>query len=236
MLGNIRIVLVNTSHPGNIGAAARAMKTMGLKTLYLVAPHAFPHDKATEMAVGAADLLDKAVVVNELAEAIADCSLVVGTSARSRTIPWPMLTPRAFAEKAIAEAVHHKIAVILGPEQSGLTNDELHRCHFHLQIPCHPDYTSLNVAAAVQVIAYELYIASLDKTVPEVRDYDYATAESMQNFYEHLERVLINIDFLNIKAPRQLMTRLQRLFNRARPDAMEVNILRGILGAVENQR
>jgi tRNA (cytidine32/uridine32-2'-O)-methyltransferase len=236
MLDNIRIVLVNTSHPGNIGSAARAMKTMGLKTLYLVAPHAFPHDKATEMAVGAADLLDNAVVVNELPEAIADCSLVVGTSARSRTIPWPMLTPRAFAEKAISEAVHHKIAVILGPEQSGLTNKELHCCHFHLQIPCHPGYTSLNIAAALQIIAYELYIASLDKAVPEVRDYDYATAESMQNFYEHLQRVLINIDFLNIKAPRQLMTRLQRLFNRARPDAMEVNILRGILGAVENQR
>jgi tRNA (cytidine32/uridine32-2'-O)-methyltransferase len=212
------------------------MKTMGLKTLYLVAPHAFPHDKATEMAVGAADLLDNAVVVNELPEAIADCSLVVGTSARSRTIPWPMLTPRAFAEKAISEAVHHKIAVILGPEQSGLTNKELHCCHFHLQIPCHPGYTSLNIAAALQIIAYELYIASLDKAVPEVRDYDYATAESMQNFYEHLQRVLINIDFLNIKAPRQLMTRLQRLFNRARPDAMDVNILRGSLGAVENQR
>ncbi len=236
MLDNIRIVLVNTSHPGNIGAAARAMKTMGLKTLYLVAPHAFPHDKANEMAVGASDLLDNAVVVNELAEAIADCGLVVGASARSRTIPWPMLTPRAFAEKAIPEAIHHKIAVVLGREQSGLTNEELHCCHFHLQIPCHPDYTSLNVAAAVQVIAYELYIANLDKDVPEIRDYEYATAESMQNFYEHLERVLIDIDFLNIKAPRQLMTRLQRLFNRARLDAMEINILRGILGAVEKKK
>ena len=235
MLDNIRIVLVNTSHPGNIGAAARAMKTMGLTSLYLVAPHAFPHDKATEMATGAADLLEKAIIVGELGEAIADCSLVVGARARSRTIPWPMLTPRTFAEKAIPEALHHKIAVVLGREQSGLTNEELHCCHFHLQIPCNPEYSSLNIAAAVQVIVYELYIASLDQEIAVVRDYEYATTESMRNFYEHLERVVISIDFLNSKAPRQLMTRLQRLFNRARLDVMEVNILRGILGAVEKK-
>lgn len=233
MLKNIRIVLVNTSHPGNIGAAARAMKTMGLTTLYLVSPQLFPHPKATEMATGASDILDKAVIVNDLAEAIADCGLVVGTSARSRTIPWPMLSPRQFAEKAIPEATTRKVAIIFGREQSGLTNDELHHCHFHLQIPCDPGYTSLNVAAAVQVIAYELRIASLAEDVKEEWDYPFATAQEMRGFYEHLERVLIAIDFLNPKVPRQLMTRLQRLFNRARPDVMEVNILRGILGAID---
>lgn len=232
MLKNIRIILVNTSHPGNIGAAARAMKTMGLTTLYLVSPHLFPHPKATEMATGAADILEKAVIVSDLAAAIADCSLVAGTSARSRTIPWPMLLPRQFAETALLEAASNKIALVFGREQSGLTNDELHRCHFHLQIPCDPDYSSLNVAAAVQVIAYELRLASLTAEVKREWDYPLATMQEMQGFYEHLERVLIAIDFLNPKVPRQLMTRLQRLFNRARLDAMEVNILRGILGAM----
>jgi len=233
MLKNIRVVLVNTSHPGNIGAAARAMKTMGLATLYLVSPQLFPHSKATEMATGASDILDKAIIVSDLAEAIADCSLVVGASARSRTIPWPMLSPRQFAEKAILEAATSKVAIIFGREQSGLTNDELHRCHFHLQISCDPGYTSLNVAAAVQVIAYELRIASLVEDVKGEWDYPFATAQEMQGFYEHLERVLIAIDFLNPKVPRQLMARLQRLFNRARPDVMEINILRGILGAID---
>lgn len=233
MLKNIRVVLVNTSHPGNIGAAARAMKTMSLANLYLVSPQLFPHPKATEMATGAADILDKAVIVSSLAEAVADCGLVVGTSARSRTIPWPMLSPRQFAEKAILEATTSNVAIIFGREQSGLTNDELHHCHFHLQIPCDPGYTSLNVAAAVQIIAYELRIASLAEAVKGEWDYQFATAKEMQGFYEHLERVLITIDFLNPKVPRQLMTRLQRLFNRARPDVMEINILRGILGAID---
>ncbi len=236
MLKNIRIVLVNTSHPGNIGSAARAMKTMGLDTLYLVSPQLFPHPKAIEMATGAADILERAVIVDDLTDAIADCGLVVGTSARSRTIPWPMLLPRQFAEKAIVEATTSKVAIIFGREQSGLTNDELHHCHFHLQIPCDPGYTSLNIAAAVQVIAYELRIASLAENLKEEWDYQFATAAEMQGFYEHLERVLVAIDFLNPQVPRQLMTRLQRLFNRARPDVMEVNILRGILGAIDKMR
>lgn len=237
MLKSIRIVLVNTSHPGNIGSAARAMKTMGLSTLYLVSPQLFPHQKAIEMATGASDILDNAIVVQDLTEAIADCELVVGTSARSRTIPWPMLSPGEFAEKAIVESSHHKIAVVFGREQSGLTNEELHRCHFHIQIPSDPLYSSLNIAAAVQVITYELRVASLASQPPatEEWDYEYATADEMHSFYEHLERVLISIDFLNPKVPRQLMTRLQRLFNRARVDKMEMNILRGILGAVEKK-
>jgi tRNA (cytidine32/uridine32-2'-O)-methyltransferase len=235
MLKNIRIVLVNTSHPGNIGAAARAMKTMALDSLYLVAPQCFPHAKANEMATGAVDLLEQAIVVNDITEAIADCGLIVGTSARARTIPWPMLSPRQFAEKAILEATVTKIAVLFGREQSGLTNDELHRCHFHLQIPSNPNYTSLNIAAAVQVIAYELHAASLGVDTQPAWDYSYATAAEMQSFYAHLAQVLVKINFLNPHVPRQLMTRLQRLFNRARPDVMEINILRGILAAIEKK-
>jgi len=234
MLNNIRIVLIETSHPGNIGAAARAMKTMGLKHLYLVDPKLFPHQKANEMASSAVDVLENAVVVKNLAAAIADCHLVVGTSTRARTIPWPMLSPRLLAEKIREESGVMQTAILFGREQSGLTNEELHRCHFHVQIPTHADYSSLNIAAAVQVIAYELHLASLLESQTVEWDYPLATAKELDGFYTHLEKVLIEIDFLNPKAPRQLMTRLRRLFGRARLDAMEINILRGILGAVDN--
>jgi len=237
LLKNIRIVLINTSHPGNIGSTARAMKTMGLTELYLVAPHQFPHPKADEMASNAADILQNAIVVNTLDEALADCSLVVGTSSRSRSIPWPMLSPREFAEKAIKESVEHKVAVIFGREQSGLTNEELHRCHYHLHIPSNPDYCSLNLASAVQVIAYELRVASeADGVASDVWDYRFASADEMEGFYKHLEKVLVEIDFLNPDAPRQLVPRLRRLFNRARLDEMEINILRGILTAATKYR
>lgn len=237
MLNNIRIVLVNTSHPGNIGSAARAIKNMGLSELYLVSPLKFPHPKALELAAGAVDLVEKAIVVKNLEEAIADCSLVVGTSARSRAIPWPMLTPRELAEKAVVEAKNHKVAIVFGQEQSGLTNKELHLCHFHVQIPSNPEYSSLNLAAAVQVITYELHVASLEKTKNEdAWDYRYATQNEMEGFYAHLEKVLVEIDFLKPTASRQLMTRIRRLFNRARLDEMEVNIMRGFLGAVEKMK
>lgn len=236
MLNNIRIVLINTSHPGNIGSAARAMKTMGLTQLYLVSPKEFPHPKAIELAAGAADILDQAVVVAELDEAIADCSLVVGTSSRSRAIPWPLLSPRELAEKAQVEAVNNKVAILFGREQSGLTNEELHRCHFHLHIPSNPDYCSLNLASAVQVIAYELCVASQAEAVATPWDYSFATQQDMEGMFAHLEKVLIEIDFLKPEAPRQLMTRLRRLYNRARLDEMEVNILRGILNAIEKLR
>lgn len=235
MLDNIRIVLVNTSHPGNIGATARAMKTMGLSDLCLVAPEQFPHAKATEMAVSAGDVLDSAVVVQTLDEAIADCTLIIGSSARSRKIPWPLQTPRAMAEQVKREAANGQIAILFGCEQSGLTNEELQRCHLHVQIPANPDYTSLNIAAAVQIFAYELRIASLENTqLADEWDYRLATADEMEKFFAHLEAVLIEIDFLKLNAPRKLMTRLRRFFFRARPDVMEMNILRGMLGAVQD--
>jgi tRNA (cytidine32/uridine32-2'-O)-methyltransferase len=235
LLDNVRIILIETSHPGNIGSVARAMKTMGLKNLYLVTPKLFPHPKANEMASSAEDILQNAIIVNELDEALADCRLVVGTSTRSRAIPWPILTPRELGEKIRSEKEGAKTAIVFGREQSGLTNEELHRCHFHVQIPANPEYSSLNLAAAVQVITYELYNASLTENIAVKWDYQLATAGELEGFYTHLENVMIKLDFLNPKAPRQLMTRLRRLFSRARPDVMEINILRGILGAIEKK-
>lgn len=236
MLDRTRIILVNTSHPGNMGSTARAMKTMGLAELYLVAPLQQPnHPKAKEMAVDAADILDNAVVVKTLDEAISDCTLVIGTSARMRTIPWPLLTPREMAEKVKQEAPNSQTAILFGQEQSGLTNEELQRCHLHIQIPTNPQYSSLNLAAAVQVIAYELRMASLNYApYPDDWDYRIATADEMEKFFMHLQEVLVEIDFLKMNAPRKLMTRLRRLFYRARPDVMEMNMLRGMLAAVQD--
>lgn len=231
---NTRIVLINTSHPGNIGATARAMKTMGLSQLVLVDPLSFPHAKAIEMAVGATDILENALVVKTLDEAIRDCTFIAGTSARSRAIPWPVISPRELAEKVI-HSTSANVAILFGREQSGLTNEELQRCHVHIQIPSHSDYTSLNLAAAVQVIAYELRVAALSQTnTPTQMEWDYppATSQEMEGFYEHLKQVLIDADFLKPEAPRQLMTRLRRLFNRTQLDSMEINILRGILTAL----
>jgi tRNA (cytidine32/uridine32-2'-O)-methyltransferase len=236
MLDRTRIVLVRTSHPGNIGAATRAMKTMGLADLYLVAPAQFPHPKATEMAAGAVDRLEHITVVSTLEEAIADCTLVIGTSARSRKIPWPVINPKEMAVKIQQEAPNSQTAILFGHEQSGLTNEELQRCHWHIQIPANPEYTSLNIAAAVQVIAYELRMASLEQTPTEDWDYRLATADEMEKLFAHLETVLTQIEFLKPDAPRKLMTRLRRLFFRARPDVMEMNILRGMLSAVQHNR
>ncbi|OGT59572.1 MAG: tRNA (cytosine(32)/uridine(32)-2'-O)-methyltransferase TrmJ [Gammaproteobacteria bacterium RIFCSPHIGHO2_12_FULL_45_12] len=236
MLEQLRIVLVHTSHPGNIGAAARAMKTMGLSELYLVSPVLFPHEKAVDMSAGAKDVLSAAKVVATLDEAIHDCTLVVGTSTRTRAIPWPVLSPRQAAQKIREEASNGQAAILFGREQSGLTNEELHRCHVHLQIPANPDYSSLNLAAAVQVMAYELRVASLAiSETEEPWDYRLATARELEKYFEHLRQVLIELDFLKSSAPRQLMTRLRRLFMRARPDVMEMNILRGMLTAVQEK-
>lgn len=235
MLNNIRIVLLNTSHPGNIGASARAMKTMGLSELYLVKPDLFPHAKANEMASSATDVLENAIVVNELNEALTDCGLIIGASARSRTIPWPMIPIRELGNKVAVEAKNNKVAILFGPEQSGLTNEALHCCHFHVQIPSNPDYSSLNLAAAVQVIAYELRISSLNNSAVDEWDYRFATGQEMESFYKHLEDIMIKTKFLKPEVPRQLMTRLRRLFSRTRLDELEVKMLRGILGAVEKK-
>ena len=236
---NIRIVLVNTSHPGNIGGTARAMKNMGLGRLYLVAPQDYPSDKAVWRSAGATDVLDNAVVVDTLDEAIAGCSLVVGTSARERRIPWPLLDPRQCGESVWAEAGQHEVAIVFGREDRGLTNEELHKCNYHVHIPANPEYSSLNLATAVQVICYEVRMAYLHQaegnTLPQHQwDMPPADAGALDSYYQHLEQTLSELGFLDPANPKQTMTRLRRLYNRVRMDQMELNILRGVLTAMQN--
>lgn len=232
----VRIVLINTTHPGNIGAAARAMKNMGLSRLYLVEPLDYPSDRARWRSANAADLLDQAVVVESLHEAIADCALVIGTSARDRRIPWPMLTPKSCGSKVVDEMQSHQVALLFGREARGLKNEELQRCHYHLHIPASEDYTSLNLAMAVQVVAYEIrqaYLVKRESGMARVDwDQEIATSDEVHYLFEHLQKTLVDLDFHDPDNPRQLMTRLHRMFNRIRLDKMEVAILRGILTAV----
>jgi TrmH family RNA methyltransferase len=236
MLSPVRILLLNTSHPGNIGAAARAMKTMGLDELGLVAPKRYPSAEATARASGADDLLDRAAVYPGLHEALAGCHLVVGASARVRSIPCPMLGPRECATMIAGQASGSRAAVLFGNEQSGLSNAELDRCQYLVRIPANPDYSSLNLAAAVQIIAYELRMASElpSGEVDQGRPVPVDSAE-MERFYRHLEQVLVELEFLDPGNPRQLMRRLRRLYNRAGPDGNEMNILRGILTATQQK-
>lgn len=233
---SVRFVLVGTTHPGNIGATARAMKNMGHHDLVLVAPRYFPHADATARASGAEDLLENARVVDSLDEALADCHFAAATSARNRAIEWPIYSPRECAQELIQKSVAGKVAVVMGPEKSGLSNDHLDRCHALLNIPTDPNFSSLNIAMAVQVISYELRLASIEapssasSEVPEVPP---ATSEEMEFFFEHLEAVLTMRGFLNPENPRTLMRRMRRLFVKASPDHNEINILRGILTAFE---
>lgn len=233
-LDNIRIVLVNTSHPGNIGAAARAMKNMGLSKLYLVAPKDYPSGVAIGRASSALDILDNAVLCDNLTEAIADCSLVIGTSARSRRIPWPIVDPVACAKKLVEEGQQQPVALVFGREDRGLSNEELQLCHFHVQIAANPEYSSLNLAAAVMVLSHEIYKLKeqYDQSGKEKSvnwDYELATVEEVETYLDHLEQLLIQIDFHDPENPRHLMPRLRRLYNRVRVDKMEINILHGIV-------
>ena len=234
-LSRVRIVLINTTHPGNIGATARAMKVMGLTQLHLVTPKVFPSADATAMASGADDLLQYATVHDSLASAIDGCSLVLGTSARLRSLPMPQMDLRAAAESALAEVEGQDIAVLFGREAYGLTNDEMQRCHQLVHINTNPDYGSLNLAQAVQVFCYELRMAAAGGggQVLAPADWEPVDAGQMELFYEHLEQMLLDVKFLNPDQPKRLMMRLRRLFNRARPDQNEMNILRGILAAAQ---
>ena len=238
MLSTTRILLLNTSHPGNIGAAARAMKTMGLEDLCLVQPKQFPAAEATARASGADDLLARARVFDGLEDALQGCNLVIGASARARSIPCPLLDPRECAGMIAGQGGSGRAAVLFGNEQSGLSNAEMDRCQYLVRIPANPGYSSLNLAAAVQIIASELRMAS------EAVTGDGAEAPSLQvpvdsseleRFYRHLEQVLVELDFLDPANPRQLMRRLRRLYNRAGPDSNEMNILRGILTATQQK-
>ncbi len=229
---NIRIVLVNTTHPGNIGGVARAMKNMGLSRLYLVAPRSFPDEQAQWRAASAVDLLEAATVVDTLEEAIGDCQFVVGTSARERRIPWPLQDARQCAERIARASADEQVAVLFGREDRGLTNEELQTCNLHLNIPTAEAYSSLNLAMAVQIVAYELRMlgaTALPASETHQWDAPFASREAMERFYIHLEETLVRIGFLDPAAPRQLMSRLRRLYSRVRLDEMELNILRGIL-------
>lgn len=239
-LGSIQVVLVNTTHSGNIGGVARAMKNMGLSRLVLVEPQCpFPTQDAVARASGADDLLEKATIVSTLEEAIADSHLIFGTSARGRHIPWPIMDPHE-AAGVIAQTEEKLISIVFGREDRGLTNEELQLCHHHVHIPSNEEFSSLNVAAAVQVLAYECRMAFLKgKAASEQApqwgtpwDIDLAEQRELELLFKHMEDVLVDIDFLDPENPRQLMPRLRRLFQRAVPDKVEVNILRGVLSHV----
>lgn len=240
MYDNIRMVLVNTTHPGNIGAAARALKNMGLSRLVLVDPLEYPSERARWRAANALDVMDKIQVVSTLDEAVADCALVIGTSARERRIPWPLLTPRECGDRVWTESARHQVAIVFGREDRGLTNEELQKCHFHVHIPANPEYSSLNVAAALQVVAYEVRMSALTAEqggVPvHFDDWDQSPAQlqNVEMYFTHLEETLTRLGFLTADNPRQTMTRLRRLYNRVRLDQMELGILRGMLTSVQN--
>ncbi len=229
----IRVVLINTTHPGNIGAVARAMKVMGLDNLHLVTPKTFPCAEATARASGADDLLQRAQVHESLDSALSGCQLVMGASARLRSLSMPQLDARSAAQLAVSESANHEVALLFGRERYGLTNEEMQRCNYLVSIPANPQYSSLNLAQAAQVIAYELRMAAIGGAIPALEPLDWAPVESEQLewFYEHLEETLLEIGFLNPHQPKKLMARLRRLYNRARPDQNEINILRGILQA-----
>lgn len=232
----IRMVLVNTTHPGNIGGAARAIKNMGLTELYLVQPREYPAPRAVWRAAGARDILTNVKIVESLDEAIVGCGLVVGTSARERRIPWPLINPRECGEKIWGEAARHNVALLFGREDRGLTNAELQKCHYHVHIPSNPDYSSLNLATAVQVLAYEVRMASLQDengVLPSMDEWDQplATADELELFHHHLAETMAMLNFYDPDNPKQLLTRMRRLFNRTRMDKMEVSMLRGLLTA-----
>nr|WP_315278451.1 RNA methyltransferase [uncultured Acinetobacter sp.] len=249
-LSHVRIVMVNTTLPANIGSALRAMKTMGLNKLVLVAPKSYPHPDIDALAAGATDLIEQIEVVEQLEDAIADCHLVFGTSARSRTIPWPLLDARPAAVKSLNAVAQHgqNIAIIFGREDRGLTNEELALANYHVTIPVNEEYGVLNVAQAIQVICYEMRMAAIDivgkiadpeatmqVTDSEAMQWDepLVNHEQMQQFYPHLEKMLAEIEFMDPKNPRLLPLRLRRLFGRIQLDRMEYHLLRGIFSRVQ---
>jgi tRNA/rRNA methyltransferase len=233
-LDNVRIVLSHTSHPGNIGATARAMKTMGLSKLYLINPKSFPSKEADIRASNARDILEMACVCTELDEAIGDTFLAAALTARPRDLPHPTRNARQVAVEFIQHATHRPVALLFGRESAGLTASEISRCQLTVQIPANPAYSSLNLAAAVQIMAYELRMVLEESTTYAVsRLPELASLDEIEGFHHHLEQVMINSGFLDPKQPKRLMRRMRRLFARTRLEKEEVNILRGLLSAVD---
>lgn len=253
MNANIKIILVDTSHPGNIGAVARAMKNMQLSNLCLVNPKYFPHVDATARAAGADDLLENAQIYTSLESALGGSKIIFGTSARNRSLSLPKSDPRQAAQIIAQESQNHQVAIVFGRENNGLSNEELEMCNHHLYIPSNPDFSSLNIASAVQLICYEIQMSNLYNKEPLLQAPfaqqsinsiglamtesdsvdDPASAEQMHLFYEHLQETLALIKFLDMKNPRRVLSRLKLLFNRARVQTKELNILRGILSTIQ---
>lgn len=232
-LNNIRIVLCATSHPGNIGSAARAMKTMGFTNFYLVNPQHYPDPQATALAAGATDVLDNAIVTETLSEALVGCAFAIGLSARKRNLSHEIVTPKEASQQALQIAQNQQVALVFGTEMSGLSNAELDCCQLLAMIPANPDYSSLNLAMAVQVMCYEMRMQALElQAFPEANNTgmtELANNEDLERFYAHLEETLVHIGYLNPAAPKKLFERLRRLYARARLEKEEINLLRGIL-------
>ena len=244
IFSNIRIVLCQTSHPGNIGSTARAMKTMGFKNLYLVQPAKFPNEQATAMAAGADDVLDNAIVTQTLSEALVGCGFAIGLSARKRYLSHETVNAREAALQANDYAVSQPVAFVFGTEMSGLTNAELDCCQLLAMIPANPEYSSLNLSMAVQLVCYELRMLALASAANAPTSAPTGTAnlnplatnEELERFYVHLEETLLYIGYLNPNAPKKLFERLRRLYSRARLEKEEVNLLRGVLTLTQKPR
>ena len=230
MKSKIKFILFEPSHPGNVGAAARAIKTMGFDTLCLINPIEHPHPEARARSSGALDILLNAEVYGNLPDAIKDCGLIIGTTSRTRRISVPITNIREAAPSIVAEAKKRPVAVIFGPEKSGLINQQVDCCNQLVSIPSSESYKSLNLAMAVQIVAYELRVAS-EALPAEIRARNLASNDEIELFYAHLNQVLLETGFLNPKNPKQLMRRLRTLFNRAQMDENEINIMRGILAS-----
>ncbi|MBM3350514.1 MAG: RNA methyltransferase [Betaproteobacteria bacterium] len=230
IFNNIRVVLCQTSHPGNIGSTARAMKTMGLHQLYLVRPKHFPDGEAKSLAVNAGDVLDRAIVTATLEEAIADCQFVIGVSGKERSLSQEVMTVREAAQLVHQIAGQQQVALVFGTEMSGLSNVEANRCQVLATIPANPEYTSLNLAQAVQIMCYEVRMAITDgKLHYAEKPLELASQEDLERFYQHMQEVLAEIGYINPRAPKKLFERIRRIYARSRLEKEEVNLLRGIL-------
>ena len=236
LLNSVKIVLVGTTHPGNIGAAARAMKNMGFRHLSLVKPKEFPSDVATYRSKAAKDILENALIFNNLQEAVVDCELVIGTSARDRKVPWPILSPKESAEEVSKSLKIHKIAIVFGREDRGLTNEELGLCNYHVHIPTDPEYSSLNLSQAVQILVYEIRMAVLSGD--ENQDYwdiELANNNQTELLIQHMDELMQEVDFYDVDNPRKLLLRVRRFFKRSRIDVMETNIFRGLFATIQKK-
>ena len=236
-LNTVKVVLVGTTHPGNIGAAARAIKNMGIFNLALVKPKEFPSDIAIYRSKAAKDILENAEIYESLEDAIAGCKLIVGTSARARSVPWPVFNPRDAAEEMRKISKQGNVAIVFGREDRGLTNDELGLCNFHVHIPSDPKYSSLNLSQAVQILAYEIRLAySRDEVISEVKwDVDLANNEQTERLIDHMEELMQDVEFYDVENPRKLLLRVRRFFKRSEIDVMEVNIFRGLFSAIQKR-